>query len=82
MSFAACKVLICLYFLHSKAKDWRVMAYLAILLATGSLIVTYFILPESPRFMEGQKNYDEANKSLKQMQKINRTNLNFQFDLS
>jgi drug/metabolite transporter (DMT)-like permease len=60
MSFATCKVIICLYFWLSSSKDWKYMAYVAIILAIISFILTYFYMPESPRFLVSKKRYDEA----------------------
>jgi hypothetical protein len=41
MTFAACKVLICLYFMLSVSKNWKVMGYIASGLAILSLVLTF-----------------------------------------
>lgn len=69
MMFAGCKVLICSYFFFSESKDWKHMAYVALTLAIYSLVATYLFLPESPKFLEGKKKFEEAFKILKRIQK-------------
>ena len=49
--FGVTKVFICLYFMLSTSKDWRRLAYCALGLAMGSLIITVKGLKESPRFL-------------------------------
>ena len=71
MSFATCKVIICLYFWFSTSKDWQHMAYVAIVLAIFSFVVTYTFLPESPRFLVSKKRYDEAVEILENIKVIN-----------
>ena len=58
MTFSVCKIMVCSYFFWSEAKDWKHLSYVAILFATYSLVMTFFFLPESPKFLEGRKNYD------------------------
>ena len=53
MIFSISKVIICLYFFLSSSKDWVHMAYIALALASYSLVTTIFFLPESPRFLDG-----------------------------
>jgi MFS family permease len=74
MVFAACKVMVCSYFYWSKAKDWKHLAYTALALAGYSFIGTFFFLPESPKFLEGKKKFDEASEILRRMQNWNKTN--------
>lgn len=57
MSFATCKVFICLYFWISASKDWGHMAYAAIVLAIFSFIITFIFMPESPRFLVSKKRF-------------------------
>jgi hypothetical protein len=45
----------------SSSKDWKVMGIIATMLSVGSFVVTSVALPESPRFLDGVKRYDEAN---------------------
>ena len=52
MIFSISKIVICLYFFISSSKNWVHMAYIALILATYSLVTTIFFLPESPRFLE------------------------------
>lgn len=67
ISFGIAKVLICLYFMMSVSKNWKVMGVIATILSVGSYIVTYFTLPESPRFLNGIKKNDEANSVLRKI---------------
>ena len=60
MSFATCKVFICLYFWLSTSKDWNRMAFVAITFAIISFILTFYFMPESPRFLISKKRYYEA----------------------
>ena len=57
MSFATCKVIICLYFWVSASKNWANMAYTAIVLAIFNFILSFIILPESQRFLISKKRY-------------------------
>jgi SP family xylose:H+ symportor-like MFS transporter len=57
MSFATCKVITCLYFWVSASKNWANMAYTAIVLAIFNFILSFIILPESPRFLISKKRY-------------------------
>jgi hypothetical protein len=57
MSFATCKVIICLYFWLSTSKDWVRMGYISIILAILSFILTFLFMPESPRFLVSKKRY-------------------------
>ena len=47
------------------------MAYMALAMASYSLITTIFFLPESPRFLDGRKKYGKATKVLEHIQKVN-----------
>jgi hypothetical protein len=65
MVFALFKVGICSYFFFSTSKDWVHMAYMALAMASYSLITTIFFLPESPRFLDSRKKYEKATKVIK-----------------
>jgi hypothetical protein len=56
------------------------MAYIALFLATYSLITTTFFLPESPRYLESSKKYSRAVKVLEKIQKSNGV-VNYKFKL-
>ena len=62
--FAICKVLICLFFMLTESRNWRVCAYVALTLAALSFFLVLFFLPESPRFLFDQKKYTEATQVL------------------
>ena len=81
MTFAACKVIICLYFMLSESKNWEYLAYTALTFAAFSLVMTTVVLPESPRFLYSKKNFIECQKILLRIQKINSVNLNYQFSI-
>ena len=81
IAFSIAKVLICLYFMLSVSKNWKVMGVIATILSIGSFVVTLFLLPESPRFLNGMKKYEEANSVLRKMQKFNGINPTYKFDL-
>ena len=72
MVFACCKVLICLYFMLSKSKEWRYMAICSILLASISLFFTITYMPESPRYLLSKKKFTEANFVFKNILRINK----------
>ena len=71
MVFSMFKVFICLYFFVSTSKDWVHMAYMALAMASYSLITTIIFLPESPRFLDGCKKYGKATQVLEHIQRIN-----------
>mmetsp|Transcript_14781 Transcript_14781/g.25151 ORF Transcript_14781/g.25151 Transcript_14781/m.25151 type:complete len:441 (-) Transcript_14781:54-1376(-) len=81
IAFDLCKVLICLYFMLSTQKNWKVMAYISLTLAILSLLLTLFRMPESPRFLYSQKKHEQANQVLRGIQRRNKKNLAFSFDL-
>ena len=76
MSFAACKVVICLYLWFSTSKDWGHMAYAAIFLAIFSFIITFILMPESPRFLVSKRRYKEAAEILLKIKVINKCDQN------
>ena len=47
------------------------MGVIATMLAVLSLVITYLVLPESPRYLEGKRKFEEANKVLAKIQKYN-----------
>ena len=53
ISFSTTKVLICLYFMFSAERTWKVLGYIAIGFAVISFLLTTFMLPESPRWLVG-----------------------------
>jgi hypothetical protein len=55
----------------SKQREWKVLAYVAISLATASLVLTSVVLPESPRFLLGKKRYAETEQVLRKIQQVN-----------
>ena len=55
MTFAICKVCICLYLMLSQSKEWAYFGYTAIIFASFSLVCTTIFLPESPRFLYSNK---------------------------
>jgi len=54
------KVFICLGFMFSSSKEWKPCAYTSIALAVISLILTIFLLKESPRWYYDKGNYKKA----------------------
>jgi hypothetical protein len=42
------------------SKNWITMGYLALITAIISLVLTYYILPESPRFLYEKNRIKEA----------------------
>jgi hypothetical protein len=52
-----------IYFLYISI-DWINLAYTAFLFAAVSLVLTFFVIPETPRFYYSQEKYDEARKVL------------------
>jgi hypothetical protein len=47
------------------------MAYSGIILAIISFIITYFKLPDTPRYFYSRKKFDEARKVLDKIREIN-----------
>jgi MFS family permease len=62
--FSASKVFICLQFMLIPYRNWLGMAYISFILAVGSLIMTIFTMPESPRFLYSKKKFEQATKIL------------------
>ena len=50
MLMAVAKIGICLYFMLSVDKDWRMMCYMSWLFSIISLTIVFFFVQESPRF--------------------------------
>lgn len=78
--FGTFKICICVYFMTSKNRQWKNLAYFGIGFCAFSLILTFLYLTESPRFLFGMKRYKETNQILRRMQKMNqgrRTQLQF-----
>ena len=80
--FGCCKVMICLYFMLSSSKEWKVLAYTGISFAVLSLLITVIKLPESPRFLFSKRRFSQAEKVLKSIQLSNRKNPAYMFSLS
>ena len=78
IAFSMSKLILCLSFYFVKGQSWIFMAYLALILAGISLIITYFFMPESPRFYYKKGQIQKSNEILEQMGKIN--NAKFEFD--
>lgn len=62
---ASGKIFVCLYFMLSKEKEWKVMPFIAIGIAGISLLLTIGFLPESPRYLYAKKRYAEAQSILR-----------------
>ena len=69
---ASIKIIVCLYFWTSEAKDWKVMSYIALGCAIVSFIGTIFFMPESPRFLLKKKKFSECAKILMAIQRTNK----------
>ena len=67
------KVLICLYFWQSESKNWLMLAQMALCFAILSGAITFFFLPESPRFLASKGRATEAVEVLKSIQRRNST---------
>lgn len=75
--FATCKVAICLYFWQSSSKNWKFLGIVAICLATASLVLTAFFMPESPRFLHSKGQFEQAQRVLESVQRVNRYDLKY-----
>lgn len=51
MMFAWFKVFVCIYFWQFSNPNWKTMGFIAIGFAVVSFLLTFFTLPESPRFL-------------------------------
>ena len=60
LGFSTGKLFVCLYFMLSKHKEWKIMPLIAIEMTVISLLTTVVYLPESPRFLYAKKRYGEA----------------------
>jgi len=82
VAFATSKVLICCYFWLSTGKNWKLNAIVAIVMATLSLFLTIFFVPESPRYLYSKGKKEEAKRILRKMQLINKKDLDYQIDMN
>ena len=56
-------------------RDWLGCAYVSIILASASFVLTAILLPESPRFLYSKHKFEESFIVLQDIQKINKQNL-------
>jgi membrane protein YdbS with pleckstrin-like domain len=62
--FAFVKMFFCVYFWFI-SKNWFGMAYIALVTCIISLVMTIFVIPESPRYLYGRKKFEETRTALK-----------------
>jgi len=66
----ACLIWISIYYLYI-SKNWLYLLIFGAFL-TGVSNIAMFLMPESPKFYYGQKNYDLARKSLRYIARFNK----------
>ena len=64
MLMAVAKVGICLYFMLSVDKDWRMMCYMSWLFSAISLTIVVFFVQESPRFLLAKGQYEKVKQTV------------------
>lgn len=62
--FSTNKVFICFYFMLFASREWKHLAYCALVLAMGSLIITVKYLKESPRFLFDRRQEGDVTEAL------------------
>jgi MFS family permease len=68
--FAFVKMFFSIYFWFL-SKNWIGMAIIALVTATISLVLTIFIMPDTPRYLYSNKKFDKVREVLKFVQKLN-----------